>query len=257
MGVRLYALRRSLLIGAARLLLIAAFLAAWQLTSGTVFNSFWLPAPSDIFVDLKEWIITGSLWPQLLATLEAMAGGYLLGCAGGVLFGLILGRMGRTYKVLAPYITAFYSVPKIAFAPLFVIVFGIGLASKIALVVTSVFFILLYSTLDGCRDIDEDLVSALFLMGATRSEIFVKVLAPSTVPWILTGMRIALPNALTAVVLAELISSNRGLGYLISYYSGQYDSVGVYAAIVVLLACSVIIAAILNRFDNPLARSQN
>jgi NitT/TauT family transport system permease protein len=244
--------RRPVLIGFLRLLLILAFLVAWQFSSGAIFNSFWLPLPTDIVVDLRDWFVSGSVWIHLLATIEAMTAGYILGCAGGVFFGLILGRMPRTYRVFSPYITAFYSIPKIAFAPLFIIVFGIGLSSKIALVVSSVFFILLYSTLDGCRDVDEDLVRAVSLMGASKREMFLKVLAPSTVPWILTGARIALPNALTAVVLGELISANRGIGYLISYYSGQYDSVGVYAAVVVLLACSVAIATVLNRFDAPL-----
>lgn len=240
--------------GLVRLLLLGLLLVGWQYASGTLFNAFWLPLPSDIFADLRDWVLGGSLWPQLLATALAMVSGYLLGCATGIVAGLVLGRLPFLTRVLSPYLTAFYSVPKIALAPLFVIVFGIGLASKIVLVAVVAFFVLLYATLDGVRDVDEDFARSVALMGASRRELFLKLLLPATIPWILTGMRVALPNALTAVVLGELIAANRGIGYLISYYSGQYDSAGVYAAVIVLLLCSVAIAALLNRFDRSASR---
>jgi NitT/TauT family transport system permease protein len=246
--------RHGLAILGARSLLILVVIAGWQWSSGRIFDSFWLAAPADIAAYLWDWVATGSLWMQLWTTVSAVAIGYLIGCTLGVIAGVVLGRMPLAYRVLSPYFTALYSVPKVAFAPLFVIIFGIGLESKVALATMVVFFILLYNTLDGRRDVDEDLLRSVALMGAGRGEIVFKILIPSIIPWILTGLRIALPNALTSVVLGELISSNRGIGYLISFYSGQYDSVGVYAAVVVLLLCSALITAAINRFDIPTPR---
>src|SRR5260370_28026720 len=131
----------------------------------------------------------------------------------------------------------------------FVIPFGIELESKIVLVISSVFFLLLYNTLDGVLDIDRDLVEALGLMGATRTEIVRKALIPGTLPWIFTGLRIAVRYALTAAILGELIASNQGIGYLIEFSAGQYNSTGVFAAVCVLVVCSVILTEILRRTE--------
>jgi NitT/TauT family transport system permease protein len=146
-----------------------------------------------------------------------------------------------------------YALPKIALAPLFVIVLGIGIASKVALVAITVFFLVLTSTLDGVRNVDRDLVQALSLMGATRTEVIRKALVPAALPWIFTGMRIAVRYAFSNTLLAELIASNRGIGYLIEYYSGTFDAAGAYAAILVLVMCSVGLTEVLSRIETRMA----
>ena len=152
-------------------------------------------------------------------------------------------------RVTAPFVSALYALPKIALAPLFVILFGIELESKIVLVVSTVFFLLLYNTLDGVRDIDRDLVEALEVMGATRGEIVRKALIPATLPWIFTGLRIAVRYAFTAAILGELMASNEGIGYLIEAAAGDYNTAGVYAAVIVLVAFSVLFTELLTRTE--------
>src|SRR6202040_1257585 len=99
-------------------LLILVVIAVWQWSSGRIFDSFWLAAPVDIAAYLWDWVATGSLWMQLWTTVSAVAIGYLIGCTLGVIAGVVLGRMPLAYRVLSPYFTALYSVPKVAFAPL-------------------------------------------------------------------------------------------------------------------------------------------
>jgi NitT/TauT family transport system permease protein len=238
---------------AARLVVLAALLVLWQFAPSPALR-FWISDPSDIVTRLWSWILDGSLWENLGATLAAMALGYVIGTATGVGLGLVFGFLPRLHRVLSPYISALYALPKIALAPLFVILFGIGIASKVVLVAVTVFFLVLTATLDGVRNVDRDLVRVLSLMGATRAEVIRKALVPAALPWIFTGMRIAVRYAFSNTLLAELIASNRGIGFLIEYYSGTFDAAGAYAAILVLVACSVGLTEVLSRIETRMAR---
>jgi len=239
----------------ARLAVVGGLLAAWQFLPGKGLR-FWMSAPLDIGMRLWTWLLDGSLWDHLGATVSAMASGYAIGVATGVALGLLFGFLPMVHRVLSPYITALYAMPKIALAPLFIIVFGIGIASKVALVAITVFFLVLNTTLDGVRNVDRDLIQALGVMGATRLEVIGKILLPAALPWIFTGMRISVRYAFTNTLLAELIASNRGIGYLIEYYSGIFDSTGTYAAILVLVIMSVGLTEALTWVERAMARGR-
>jgi NitT/TauT family transport system permease protein len=239
----------------ARLVLVLVLVTMWEVLPNRGLR-FWMSGPLDILVRLWSWILDGSLWENVGATLLAMALGYLIGTAAGVVLGLLFGLMPRLHRVVSPYVTALYAMPKIALAPLFVIVLGIGLESKVALVAITVFFLVLTSTLDGVRNVDRDLVRTLALMGATRLEVIAKVLVPATLPWIFTGMRIAVRYAFTNTLLAELIASNSGIGYMIEYYSGIFDATGTYAAILVLVIMSVGLTELLTLIEATMSRGR-
>jgi NitT/TauT family transport system permease protein len=238
----------------ARLLVIGAILALWQFVPVTRGTKFWLSSPAQILSTLWGWIADGSIWIHLEATLLVMALGYAVGCASGIAIGLLLGFLPRLHRVLSPYISGLYALPKIALAPLFIILLGIGVTSKVALVAITVFFLLLTNTVDGVRDVDRDLVRLLNLMGATRLEIIRKVLVPAALPWIFTGMRISVRYAFTNTLLAELIAANRGLGFLIEYNSGNFNATGSYAAILVLVLFSVALTELLMRLERLMSR---
>jgi NitT/TauT family transport system permease protein len=237
----------------ARLVLVFAILALWEYAPAKSLR-FWMSGPAEIVSRLASWVMDGSLWDHLGATVAAMAMGYALGCAVGISLGLLFGFFPIVHRVLSPYIAALYAMPKIALAPLFIIVFGIGIESRVALVAITVFFLVLNTTLDGVRDVDRDLVQAVELMGATRWEVVRKILFPSALPWIFTGMRISVRYAFTNTLLAELIAANMGIGYLIEYYSGIFDSTGTYAAILVLVIMSVGLTEVLTRVEQVMAR---
>jgi NitT/TauT family transport system permease protein len=238
---------------AARLVVVGVLLACWQFAPGKALR-FWMSGPADIVARLCSWILDGSLWEHLGATLTAMTLGYGTGTAVGIALGLLFGFLPKLHRVLSPFIAALYAMPKIALAPLFIIVFGIGIESRVALVAITVFFLVLNSTLDGVRNVDRDLTQALSLMGATRSEVIRKVLIPAALPWIFTGMRISVRYAFTNTLLAELISANKGIGFLIEYYSGIFDATGTYAAILVLVIMSVGLTEMLSWVERATAR---
>ena len=255
-GVSAWALTMPGLI-TLRLTLVIAVLVAWELASGRLVSKYWLSSPSLIAAKLRSWVADGSIWMHLQATLTEMGAGYVIGCLLGVGVGLLLGFMPRVYRVVTPYLSGLYCLPKVALAPLFVIVLGIDLGSKIALVAITVFFLILYSTLDGIRDIDRDLVQSMRLMGASRSEVSTKVLIPGCMRWVFTGMRIAVRYAFTAAVLGEVIAANRGIGYLVEANAGQFNSTGVFAAVFVLVVCSLALSEILTRWEARTSRARS
>ncbi|UUZ76950.1 ABC transporter permease [Polaromonas sp. P1(28)-13] len=233
----------------ARLLILGSLVGLWQYASGRWAPEFWISSPTAIAAQIGRWFEDGSIWPHFRATLTAMVSGYVLGCISGVGLGLILGFIPGAYRVVSPFMAALYSLPKVALAPLFVIVLGIDIESKIALVTITVFFLVLYSTLDGVRAVDKDFVQSFHLMGATRRETATKLLIPYARPWIFSGMRIAVRYALTAAILGELIAANRGMGYLIEFNAGQFKATGVFAAVVLLAVFCVALTEILTRFE--------
>jgi NitT/TauT family transport system permease protein len=246
--------RRRLGLLAGQIAVVAIILASWQLASGTLIPLFWISNPSRIATVLWTWIANGSIWPHLGATLGVLALGYGIGAAAGIALGFVLGMLPRVERVVAPYVAALFCLPKIALLPLFIILFGIGIESRVMLVAVVVVFLTLYSTIDGVRDVDRDLIDALRLMGASRLEILRKVLLPSALSWIYTGLRVSVSYALTTTVVGELLQSNQGLGFLIESSAARFDSTGVFAAVVILVIVSVALVEVLGALERRATR---
>jgi NitT/TauT family transport system permease protein len=210
-------------------------LALWEAASGRLIKPFWISSPSAIWAQLADWIATGELWLHVEITLTETILGFVFGAVSGIGVGLALGLNKRLAAVLDPFIIAFYSLPKIALAPLFILWFGVGLLSKVVLATFVVFFLVFYNTYAGTLAVEQELVDVLRLMGGTRGQIIRKVILPSVLLWIFTGMKISVPYALIGAVVGEMMASNKGLGYLIQAAAGQYDTSGVFAALFVLM----------------------
>lgn len=235
-----------------RLALFAAVLAIWQYLPGPGAR-FWISDPVSIGAVLLDWIWDGTLLRNVLATLKVMAAGYAAGCVCGIAFGLLFGLVRPLDRALSPFVFAAYSLPKIALIPLLIILYGVGFELKFVLVTLVVFFMLFSSTIDGVRNVDPDIVQMLRLMGATHGEVVRKVLVPAIRPWIFTAMRIAVNTAFSNTLLAELLAANSGIGYLIINYANQYDAAGTYAAVLVLVAASVILTELLSLIEKRMA----
>ncbi|HEX9342630.1 MAG TPA: ABC transporter permease [Actinomycetota bacterium] len=236
-----------------RLLLLGAVLAAWQLTAGHLFDRLFTSSPSEVAAKLDTWARDGTLWSNTWVTIQEIVVGYVFGAAAGVLAGFALASQRIAWRVLEPVVMALYAIPKVALAPLFIIWFGIGLKMKVLVAAVSVFFLVFINTAAGVHAVDQSLVDAVRLMGGKRRDITLKVMLPGAMSGVLTGLRVAIPYALIGAVIAELVASNRGLGYLISDSAARFDTAGVFAALVVLS----VIAAVLGALVNVLGRYAN
>lgn len=236
-------------IAALRALVIVTILGSLEMLRWPASAKLWMIKPSAIVRTIWAWLVDGLIWEHLSATLVTMSLGYVIGCVLGVCGGLALGLLPRVNRTLTPFLAAANALPKIALAPLLIIIFGLGYGSKVPLVAATVFFLVLSSTLDGVKSADLDIVESMKVMGATHLEEIYKVLFPSALPWIFTGMRIAVRYAFTNTILAELIAANRGLGYLIESSAARFDATGTYAAVLVLVIVSVSLTEILVQLE--------
>jgi NitT/TauT family transport system permease protein len=241
-------------VAALRILVIVAIVGLLEYFPWPASAKLWRIRPSAIVQTLWTWLVDGLIWEHLSATLVTMSLGYVIGCALGIGGGIVLGLLPRVNRTLTPFLAAANSLPKIALAPLLIIIFGLGYAAKVPLVAATVFFLVLNSTLDGVKSADPDVVDAMKVMGATRWEQIYKVLLPSALPWVFTGMRISVRYAFTNTILAELIAANSGLGYLIESNAARFDATGTYTAVLVLVIVSVSLTETLVKLEGVMAR---
>lgn len=237
-----------------RLAIAAGLMIVWEAVSGRLIDTFFISKPSIVASDLAVLFGTGAIYPHLWATVEEAAYGYVIGAVTGIGAALVLSRLPVVEAALNPFIMAFYGIPRIALAPLFIIWFGIGLMSKVVVVVSVVFFIAFVNTLAGLREVDLGLVSVLKAMGATERQLFTKVRIPAAAPWVFVGLRVGVPYALVGAIIGELLAASRGLGYLIQRYSGYLDTGNVMALIITLGALVIIFNEILGAFQARIFR---
>jgi NitT/TauT family transport system permease protein len=241
-------------LAAARLALLVAIIALWQWAAAThVVDPTVVSSPGAVWQHLARWGQDGTLWFHAAITIEETVLGFAIGTLAGIVLGFAIGQHRALAELLDPFILAVYSIPKVALAPLFIVWFGIGIPMKVILAAVTVLFIVFFNTLAGVRNVDRDLVDALWLMGATPRQILARVVVPSAMGWALVGVRIAIPYALIGAIIGELIASNRGIGYLIASSGSQYDTAGVFAALLVLTVLAMLLNGAVDVIDRRIS----
>lgn len=216
-----------------RLLLGLALLMLWQLAS-LLAGAYWISSPLATLQRLIAMTVSGELLRHTGYTLGAASIGFVIGGVPGVLAPMVLRRHRFAQAVLDPFLVAGYGLPKLALAPLFILWFGIGVNSKIALVVSVVFFIVFFSTQAGVQSADQRLIRMARVIGARDAQLSRLVVWPSVVPFVFAGLRIATPYAIGGVIISELVSSNRGLGYLVQYGAMSFSTPDIFAVVVAI-----------------------
>lgn len=233
-------------------ILLAALLALWEAFARLI-SDRWISSPLAIAQRLGEWM-AGDLWLNLLVTCTEIVTGLAIGLPLGVLTGMLLGRSVRAAAVFRPYIVLLNSLPIVAMTPLLIMWFGLGMEPKIVLVAFVSFLLMFFNAFSGARSVDQELLDSLELMGATGLERFVKVVLPSSLTWTIAGLRNALPYALIAAVIGEMMLSRNGLGHLITAAAQQFDMTGVYTALFVLMIVGGLVNEATTLIENRLLR---
>ena len=228
-----------------RLIVLLILLAAWQAGSMAL-GAYWLSSPWAVASRFVVSLGNGELLFHASYTINEALVGCLIGGVPAVLLPFLLRKQPIVIAILDPFMVGGYGAPKLAFAPLFILWFGIGIESKIALVAAVVFFIVYFSTLSGVRALDARLVQMAQVVGANERQVGRHIVFPGAVPAIFAGLRIAVPYAIGGAVIAELISSNRGLGYLVQTGAMNFDTTQVFVAI---FAATIIVHAFIAVVD--------
>jgi NitT/TauT family transport system permease protein len=232
-----------------QILVLVVLLAIWQALSMTL-GSYWVGSPWGVATRFVAGIGDGALLRQASYTVIEAATGFVLGALPAVALPFALRRLPTATAILDPFMVGGYGAPKLALAPLFILWFGIGIESKIALVAVTVFFIVYFSTPAGIRALDPGLVRTAQIMGATEQHVARHIVFPGAVPYVFAGLRLAMPYAIGGAIIAELISANRGLGYLIQLGAMNFDTTRIF----VVLAATTCIVFLGNWSVNALER---
>ena len=239
----------------ARVAVVGAVLAVWQgAVSFGLIDPFWISSPVLVAKELWQEIVTGDLILNVGITVFEALIAFVVSSILGVVAGLLLARSPFWDEVLAPLILALNSLPRIALAPLIILWFGIGIVAKVVTAFTLVFFILLVNTLGGAKNVDADILTIARLMGASRRDILWKVTLPSALPWIFAGLNIGLTYALLGVIVAEILASNQGIGYVIASGAANFNTAAVFAGLVTLAVVAWLFSAAMRKVEARLLR---
>jgi ABC-type nitrate/sulfonate/bicarbonate transport system permease component len=187
----------------------------WLLSANKLVSPIFLPGPDVVFKAAAELILNGTLLEYTLISLFRVYAGFLVAAVLGVALGIFLARSALAFGLISPVVEAVRPIPPIAWLPLVIIWFGIGEPARISVIFYGAFFPILLNTIHGVRSVDNNLIRAALSLGATKRQIFYRVILPAVFPSVVTGLRVGAGMAMFVLVAAELIASSSGLGYLI------------------------------------------
>lgn len=231
---------------ACQVVIITGFLLLWEYASDRWISALMVSKPSAVWATIWKWSVDGTYLKNIWVTIYAMIAGFGLGAGLGTLIGFATGSWRRLGDILEPIFTAFYTLPRLALAPLFLLWLGLGIQFRIVFAATIIFFLVYFNTFYGVREVSRELLDAVRIMGANRLQLALRVTFPSALVWVAAGLKISVPYALVGVVVAEMLASDEGLGYLLQRSATQFSSAGVFASIAALLVISLVISKLVS-----------
>lgn len=245
----------TLALAAWRIGVLVASLSAWEVSIRMKWlDAYLFSSPSAIGRRLYDLAESGKLQAHVYITAWETLLAFVIGAVLGIALGMALALSPRVTAVLDPFLVAVNGLPRAALAPLFVVWFGIGIASKVAVGASIVLFVCLFATYHGMRNTDAVLIQAVKALGATPRQLLVKVELPFAVPWIVSGLKTSVAMALIGVVIGEFIAASRGLGWYIAYSGGTFDTTGVMAGLIVLGIMAVALDTLVGRIGRRFTR---
>lgn len=240
--------------GITRAVAVAVVLGAWEglVRSGTV-SPLFLSSPLTVAAWLVKGFASGTIWQHIAVTAQESAIGFALAIVAGIPIGVGMGRVQMVRDTLEPFIMALYSSPIVAFLPLLIIWLGIGLWSKVVFVFIGAVFAIIINTEAGVSSIDPRLVETARAFTANERQVLTKVVLPSSIPFIVAGLRQSIGRVLIMVVVAELYAATAGLGYLVFQGGAMYDTTQVFGGVTLLAATGIILNQALRAVERRVA----
>jgi NitT/TauT family transport system permease protein len=243
------------LIVAVQVGVLVGIIGAWEIGARTgAINGFFWSQPSAIWKTLNIFFTEGDAWTDISFTFRSTFFGFLIGTTAGSLLGLSFWWSRNYAAVVQPYIICFESIPKLALAPLIILVFGLGLTSKVAIATALTLVVSTLTTFAGVKALDPDGERLFYSLGATRWQVFRKLVVPFCLPWVISVLRVNIGLALTGAIVGEFIASQHGLGRQILYAGQTYDIALVWVAVFVLSTLAVIMYATVSWLEGVLRK---
>ena len=235
--------------------ILIAVVGLWQAAAdyGWIDGFFW-SKPSAIYATLIKFFTEGDAWTDISFTFRSTIIGFLIGTTAGSMLGLSFWWSRNYAAIVQPYVICFESLPKLALAPLVILVFGLGLASKVAIATALTLVVSTLTAYAGVKAVDPDQEKLFYSLGASRMQVFRKLVVPFCLPWIISVLRVNIGLALTGAIVGEFIASQHGLGRQILYAGQTYDIALVWVAVGVLSTLAVIMYAAVSWLESVLRK---
>ena len=221
--------------------ILIAFVGLWELAAVTkLIDVFFWSKPSSIASTMVIFFTEGNAITDIVYTFRSTIMGFILGTTLGAVLGMSFWWSRNYALIMQPYIICLESIPKLALAPLIILVFGMGLASKVAIATALTLVVSTLTAYSGVQAVDRDQEKLFYSLGASRWQVFTKLVAPSCIPWIISILRVNIGLALTGSIVGEFVASQYGLGRTILYAGQTYEIALVWVAVLVLSALSMV-----------------
>jgi ABC-type nitrate/sulfonate/bicarbonate transport system permease component len=246
---KFYLIQEKKILGTAAVIL---FLTAWELCGNTLqlINPMFMSAPSFVFTAAYQMFASGEIYNDLYVSGIEFVWGYLLSVLVAVPFGIAIGWYKRFAYICDPFVNAMNATPRIALLPLVIIWLGIGIISKVGIIFLGAVFPLLINTRDGVKTTPHNLLTAARSFGASDWQIFRSVVLPSTVPFILTGLRLAVGRALIGVMVGELYAATAGIGFMITVAGATFQTDKVFVGVLIFAISGMTLTAVIDRYEH-------
>ncbi|RVW07800.1 ABC transporter permease [Prescottella agglutinans] len=249
--------KRNIMVVAIQLVLFGGFLALWETAVRRGWgNETFYSKPSAIWDQLVTYLSSSEIVADSITTISETLLGFGLGAALGIPVGLLLGRYMTFRAVSMPFLTALNALPRVALAPMFILWFGIGPESKVYLVASVVFFIVMIATESGIRTIDPDFIMMGRAIGSTERGIFLSIVLPASVPSLFSGLKLGAVYALLAAILGEMLAADHGWGRKIALESQSFQPGAVFATLVVIVVFALMFNGLMSAVERWLLRWQ-
>jgi len=220
---------------------LTLFAVWWALTASKLLPPFFFGEPLKVIARVVEWFVVGDIWQHLGVTLIETLLAFLIGMVLGLAIGLWLALSVTASTLADPYIKAFNAMPRVILAPIFAVWFGLGIWSKVALGVTLVFFIIFFNVYHGVREVSPVVLANARMLGASSRQLLRHIYLPSATSWVFSSLHTAVGMAFVGAVVGEYLGAARGVGYLILQAEGAFDINTVFAGILVLTGCALML----------------
>ena len=221
--------------------ILVAFVALWEVAAMTgLIDTFFWSKPSAIASTMVIFFTEGNAFTDIVYTFRSTIMGFVLGTTLGAVLGMSFWWSRNYALIMQPYVICLESIPKLALAPLIILVFGMGLASKVAIATALTLVVSTLTAYSGVQAVDRDQEKLFYSLGASRWQVFTKLVAPSCIPWIISILRVNIGLALTGSIVGEFVASQYGLGRTILYAGQTYEIALVWVAVIVLSALSMV-----------------
>ncbi len=237
-------------------LAVVLFLSIWELIGGVfqLINPMFMSAPSLIWKAGVQLFVSGEIWNDLAVSGIEFSWGYFLSVIVGVPLGIGIGWYKKFAYICDPFVNAMNATPRVALLPLIIIWLGIGILSKVGIIFLGAVFPLIINTRDGVKTTPHNLLIAARSFGASEWQIFRSVVIPSTVPFILTGLRLAVGRALIGVMVGELYAATAGIGFMITVAGATFQTDKVFVGVLIFAICGMVATEVIDRVERSFDR---